>query len=68
MQVAIDLYGTNEGEEDADVDKFEGDLDEFYIADAFGSRARGARWRRLGLRVKREEGNALFVQKKGQVV
>lgn len=45
--VAIDLYGTNEGEEDADVDKFEGDLDEFYIADAFGSRKQ-AYGRRVG--------------------
>ena len=35
---AIDLYGTNEGTEEASVDKFEGDIDEFYIADAFGSR------------------------------
>ena len=34
----IDLYGTNEGDEEASVDKMEGDLDDFYIADAFGSR------------------------------
>lgn len=34
----IDLYGTAEGDEEASVDKFEGDLDDFYIADAFGSR------------------------------
>lgn len=34
----IDLYGTAEGDEEASVDKFEGDIDDFYIADAFGSR------------------------------
>merc|ERR1719337_203964 len=44
---AIDLYGTNEGTEDASVDKFEGDIDEFYIADAFGSR-KEAYGRRVG--------------------
>merc|ERR1711939_482740 len=44
---AIDLYGTNEGTEEASVDKFEGDIDEFYIADAFGSR-KEAYGRRVG--------------------
>jgi catalase (peroxidase I) len=44
---AIDLYGTNEGDEDASVDKFEGDVDDFYIADAFGSR-KEAYGRRVG--------------------
>ncbi|KAJ8602801.1 hypothetical protein CTAYLR_002617 [Chrysophaeum taylorii] len=34
----IDLYGTNEGDEDASVDRMEGDIDDFFIADAFGSR------------------------------
>mmetsp|Transcript_23133 Transcript_23133/g.72394 ORF Transcript_23133/g.72394 Transcript_23133/m.72394 type:complete len:417 (-) Transcript_23133:23-1273(-) len=44
---AIDLYGTNEGDEDASVDKFEGDTDDFYIADAFGTR-KEAYGRRVG--------------------
>jgi len=36
--VIVDLYGTNEGEEDASVDRMDGDIGDFYIADAFGSR------------------------------
>merc|ERR1712129_55380 len=44
---AVDLYGTNEGDEDAAVDKFDGDTDDFYIADAFGTR-KEAYGRRVG--------------------
>jgi hypothetical protein len=44
---AIDTLGTNEGTEDASIDKFEGDSDDFYIADAFGSR-KEAYGRRVG--------------------
>jgi hypothetical protein len=44
---AIDLYGTNEGTEDASVDSFDGDIKDFYIADAFGSR-KEAYGRRVG--------------------
>jgi len=43
----IDTLGTNEGTEEASVDKFEGDVDDFYIADAFGSR-KEAYGRRVG--------------------
>lgn len=34
----VDLYGTADGDEEPDVDKMEGDLDDFYIADAFGTK------------------------------
>jgi len=43
----VDLYGTNEGDEEASVDKFDGDVDDFYIADAFGTR-KEAYGRRVG--------------------
>ena len=45
--VAIDVFGTNEGDEDASVDRMEGDIADFYIADAFGSR-KEAYGRRVG--------------------
>jgi len=46
-QPLFDLYGTADGDEDAIVDKMDGDIDDFYIADAFGSR-KEAYGRRVG--------------------
>jgi len=68
---AIDLYGTNEGTEDASVDKFEGDIDEFYIADAFGSRKEAYGRRVGGASSSVENFNQIFIdvmadQKKGK--
>ena len=68
---AIALYGTNEGTEDASVDKFEGDIDEFYIADAFGSRKEAYGRRVGGASSSVENFNQIFIdvmadQKKGK--
>merc|ERR1712176_518712 len=68
---AIDLYGTNEGTEEASVDKFEGDIDEFYIADAFGSRKEAYGRRVGGASSSVENFNQIFIdvmadQKKGK--
>ena len=59
--VAIDLYGTNEGDEEPSVDVMEGDIEDFYIADAFGSRKQ-AYGRRVSTAAATEDNfNALFV-------
>ena len=58
--VAVDVFGTNEGTEDASVDRMEGDVDDFYIADAFGSR-KEAYGRRVGSSASSEANfNAVF--------
>ena len=48
----IDLYDTADGDEDAVVDKMDGDIDDFFIADAFGSRKEA-----YGRRVKSVSGD-----------
>jgi len=55
----IDLYDTADGDEEPDIDKFDGDLDEFYIADAFGTR-KEAYGKRAATDVDSKNFNLLF--------